>query len=60
MSDKVCSDRLLNVDVFLVLLLRLGILETFAKSEHTTAAVFVIAAIVVVAQTITGLGCLHK
>lgn len=46
--------------MFLVLLLRLGVLQTFAESEHASAAILVVSAIVIVAQSIARLCCFHE
>ena len=59
-SDLLRCHRLRHVDVLFVLLLRLSKLQRFSKSEHSTAAVFVITTIIVMAQTILVLSCLHK
>ena len=52
LHDKLTSHGLLNVDVLFILPLRLGELERLAKPQHSTAAILVIAPVVIVPQPV--------
>ena len=51
-GDKLTGHWLLYVDVFLVLLLRLGELEGLAEAKHAAAAVLMVAPVIIVAEAV--------
>ena len=59
-GDEISCDWFLNIDVFLILLLRLGVLQGLTETKHTPAAVFMITAVVVVAEPVLVLGSFHQ